>query len=135
MSSSLGPGKVTWSTCSLRDYQTFLQRMEWVLGLSIYICLPFPLISGRRKNCLRTSLLREKLPLTDSLKPGQIYDAHEQCRLMHGPSYVQVTPRQDHYDGICHMMWCGQGSYGRIVTSHPALEGTFCGPSKWSVNS
>ena len=87
--------------------------------------------SGRRKNCLRTSLLREKLPLTDSLKPGQIYDAHEQCRLMHGPSYIQVQPRQDHYDGICHMMWCGQGSYGRIVTSHPALEGTFCGPSKW----
>lgn len=29
------------------------------------------------------------------------------------------------------MMWCGQTQFGRIVTSHPALEGTFCGPSKW----
>lgn len=28
MSSSLGPGKVTWSTCSLRDYHTFLIRLE-----------------------------------------------------------------------------------------------------------
>jgi hypothetical protein len=29
------------------------------------------------------------------------------------------------------MMWCGQTQFGRIVTSHPALEGTFCGPNKW----
>lgn len=29
------------------------------------------------------------------------------------------------------MIWCGQGSYGRIVTSHPALEGTFCGSNNW----
>nr|CAD2134977.1 unnamed protein product [Meloidogyne enterolobii] len=114
MSSSLGPGKVTWSTCSLRDYQNFIQRLD-----------------SKNKNCLRVSLLREKLPMRDTLKPGQIYDAHEQCRLMHGTSYVQVSPRQDHYDGICNMMWCGQGSYGRIVTSHPALEGTFCGDRKW----
>lgn len=114
MSSSLGPGKVTWSTCSLRDYQNFIQRLD-----------------SKNKNCLRVSLLREKMPMRDTLKPGQIYDAHEQCRLMHGSSYVQVSPRTDHYDGICNMMWCGQGSYGRIVTSHPALEGTFCGDRKW----
>uniref|UniRef100_A0A915EIJ7 Peptidase M12B domain-containing protein n=1 Tax=Ditylenchus dipsaci TaxID=166011 RepID=A0A915EIJ7_9BILA len=114
MSASLGPGKVTWSTCSLRDYHTFIQRLD-----------------GRRKNCLRTSNLREKLPLTDVLKPGQIYDANLQCTLMHGNGYIQVAPRQDHYDGICYMMWCGQGVFGRIITSHPALEGTFCGPSKW----
>ncbi|VDK53212.1 unnamed protein product [Anisakis simplex] len=44
---------------------------------------------------------------------------------------IQVTPRQDHYDGICYMMWCGQTTFGRIITSHPALEGTFCAPSKW----
>jgi hypothetical protein len=65
------------------------------------------------------------------VKPGQLYDANMQCTLMHGSGYTQVTPRQDHYDGICHMMWCGQTSFGRIITSHPALEGTFCGPSKW----
>uniref|UniRef100_A0A915Q5G5 ADAMTS cysteine-rich domain-containing protein n=1 Tax=Setaria digitata TaxID=48799 RepID=A0A915Q5G5_9BILA len=29
------------------------------------------------------------------------------------------------------MMWCGQSSFGRIITSHPALEGTFCASSKW----
>lgn len=29
------------------------------------------------------------------------------------------------------MMWCGQSTFGRIITSHPALEGTFCGSSKW----
>ncbi|KAI3413714.1 hypothetical protein GPALN_011197 [Globodera pallida] len=114
MSASLGPGKVTWSSCSMRDYQSFIQRLD-----------------ARQNNCMRTSLLREQLPLTESLKPGQIYDAHEQCRLMHGPSYVQVSPRQDHYDGICHMIWCGQSNYGRIITSHPALEGTHCGANQW----
>ncbi|KAI6173773.1 CRE-ADT-2 protein [Aphelenchoides besseyi] len=116
MSSSLGPGKVTWSTCSLRDYHSFIQRLD-----------------SRGKNCLRLSLLAEKVPLTDVIKPGQLYDANMQCMLMHGPGYIQIAPRQDHYDGICHMLWCGLGlnQYGRIVTSHPALEGTFCGPSKW----
>lgn len=30
------------------------------------------------------------------------------------------------------MMWCGLDSgRGRIITSHPALEGTFCEASKW----
>ena len=28
MSASLGPGKTTWSTCSMRDYHSFMQRME-----------------------------------------------------------------------------------------------------------
>lgn len=60
-----------------------------------------------------------------------MYDSHMQCALMHGPGYLQITPRQDHFDGICYMMWCGQGQFGRIITSHPALEGTFCGPNKW----
>ncbi|VDM45601.1 unnamed protein product [Toxocara canis] len=114
MSSSLGPGKVTWSTCSLRDYHTFLQRLD-----------------SRGKNCLRVSNLPQMLTVRSDVKPGQIYDADTQCRMMHGPSYQQVTPRQDHYDGICYMMWCGQTTFGRIITSHPALEGTFCGPSKW----
>uniref|UniRef100_A0A0N5BXF9 Peptidase M12B domain-containing protein n=1 Tax=Strongyloides papillosus TaxID=174720 RepID=A0A0N5BXF9_STREA len=114
MSSSLGPGKVTWSTCSLRDYHSFLQRLD-----------------SRGRNCLRTTNLPEKLKIPTDLLPGQLYDANLQCQLMHGPGYHQITPRIDHYDGICFMMWCGQNSFGRIITSHPALEGTFCGPNKW----
>ncbi|OZC10880.1 thrombospondin type 1 domain protein [Onchocerca flexuosa] len=114
MSSSLGPGKVTWSICSLRDYHTFLQRLD-----------------NRGKNCLRVSNLPQKLTMRIDLKPGQVYDADKQCYIMHGQGYRQISPRQDHYDGVCYMMWCGQSSFGRIITSHPALEGTFCGPSKW----
>nr|CRZ24316.1 BMA-ADT-2 [Brugia malayi] len=115
MSSSLGPGKVTWSICSLRDYHVFLQRLD-----------------SRDKNCLRVSNLPQKLTMRTDLKPGQVYNADMQCYIMHGQGYRQViSPRQDHYDGICYMMWCGQSSFGRIITSHPALEGTFCGSSKW----
>ncbi|VDN02766.1 unnamed protein product [Thelazia callipaeda] len=114
MSSSLGPGKVTWSTCSLRDYHAFLQRLD-----------------NGGKNCLRVSNLPQRLTVRADLKPGQVYNADTQCYMMHGQGYRQITPRQDHYDGICYMMWCGQSLFGRIITSHPALEGTFCGPSKW----
>ncbi|VDO33221.1 unnamed protein product [Haemonchus placei] len=66
-----------------------------------------------------------KLTIPTNTKPGQIYDANLQCELMHGPGYQQVTPRQDAFDGICYMMWCGQSSFGRIITSHPALEAIF----------
>ncbi|KAM3728251.1 putative disintegrin and metalloproteinase with thrombospondin motif adt-2 [Dirofilaria immitis] len=114
MSSSLGPGKVTWSMCSLRDYHAFLQRLD-----------------NRGKNCLRVSNLPQKLTVRTDIKPGQVYNADMQCYIMHGRGYRQISPRQDHYDGICYMMWCGQSTFGRIITSHPALEGTFCGPSKW----
>lgn len=38
MSTSLGPGKVTWSSCSLRDYHAFLQRLELVYNNSIVNC-------------------------------------------------------------------------------------------------
>uniref|UniRef100_A0A1I7X4G4 Peptidase M12B domain-containing protein n=1 Tax=Heterorhabditis bacteriophora TaxID=37862 RepID=A0A1I7X4G4_HETBA len=125
MSSSLGPGKVTWSTCSLRDYHQFLQRLELFHYQLAYFC------SARGKNCLRVSNMPMKLSIPVNSKPGQVYDANLQCELMHGVGYQQVTPRQDSFDGICYMMWCGQTSFGRIITSHPALEGTFCGANKW----
>ncbi|VDP14679.1 unnamed protein product [Onchocerca flexuosa] len=74
MSSSLGPGKVTWSICSLRDYHTFLQRLD-----------------NRGKNCLRVSNLPQKLTMRIDLKPGQVYDADKQCYIMHGQGYRQVV--------------------------------------------
>uniref|UniRef100_A0AC35TTE2 Peptidase M12B domain-containing protein n=1 Tax=Rhabditophanes sp. KR3021 TaxID=114890 RepID=A0AC35TTE2_9BILA len=114
MSSSLGPGKVTFSTCSLRDFHTFLQRLD-----------------NRGRNCMRTNSMPEKLRINPDSLPGSLYSADEQCRLMHGPNYRQVTPRIDHIDGICYMMWCGSTSFGRIITSHPALEGTSCGSNKF----
>ncbi|MFH4977917.1 hypothetical protein AB6A40_004626 [Gnathostoma spinigerum] len=87
--------------------------------------------SSRGKNCLRYSNLPETLTVRTDIKPGQLYDADTQCQMMHGHGYKQVKPRQDHYDGICYMMWCGKSTFGRIITSHPALEGTFCGHNKW----
>jgi hypothetical protein len=65
---------VTWSTCSLRDYHSFLQRLD-----------------SRGKNCLRTTLMPEIVALSDYIKPGQIYDANLQCTLMHGPGFNQVS--------------------------------------------
>jgi hypothetical protein len=42
-----------------------------------------------------------------------------------------VHPRNDNVDTICYMMWCGLSSFGRIITSHPALEGTVCSDGNW----
>lgn len=48
-------------------------------------------LSSRQNNCLRTALLREKLPLAGQTKPGQAFDANSQCQLMHGSGYNQVN--------------------------------------------
>jgi hypothetical protein len=41
-------------------------------------------------------------------------------------TFAQVIPRNDNPETMCYMMWCGPSQYGRIITSHPALEGTVC---------
>uniref|UniRef100_A0A914VAA6 Peptidase M12B domain-containing protein n=1 Tax=Plectus sambesii TaxID=2011161 RepID=A0A914VAA6_9BILA len=94
MSASLGPGKVTWSQCSMRDYHAYVEKLD-----------------NRKTNCLRTSSIPEVKRLDGKAQPGQVYDADKQCELMHGRGYKQVTPRQDNYDGICYMMWCGQTEF------------------------
>ncbi|KRY23664.1 A disintegrin and metalloproteinase with thrombospondin motifs 17 [Trichinella patagoniensis] len=69
-------------------------------------------------------------PNASALLPGQKYSADEQCQMVHGQTFRRIRINEKG-DGICHMLWCGQSSWGRVITSHPALEGTACAAGKY----
>ncbi|XP_047739971.1 uncharacterized protein LOC108672601 [Hyalella azteca] len=108
MSPTLGSGKITWSTCSRRYLEIFL--------------------SSDQSGCLRDAA--EATPELDhrgELLPGQRFPADMQCMLKHGPGsrHADTQPLQE----ICEDLHCRRDHY--TWTSHPALEGTSCGPLKW----
>uniref|UniRef100_A0A5S6QYL3 Peptidase M12B domain-containing protein n=1 Tax=Trichuris muris TaxID=70415 RepID=A0A5S6QYL3_TRIMR len=113
MSGSLGAGKVHWSRCSNRSFQTYLKKLNY-----------------HRKNCLNSAQFPPG-PVNTTLLPGQKYSADEQCQMVHGTDYNRVKTSERVNEGICHMLWCGQNNWGRIITSHPALEGTSCAVGKY----
>ncbi|KFD55901.1 hypothetical protein M513_03340 [Trichuris suis] len=113
MSGSLGAGKVHWSKCSNRGFQTYLKKLNYY-----------------RRNCLISAQFPPG-PVNATLLPGQKYSADEQCQMVHGSDYNRVKTSERSSEGICHMLWCGQNNWGRIITSHPALEGTSCAAGKY----
>ncbi|XP_025201614.1 A disintegrin and metalloproteinase with thrombospondin motifs adt-1-like [Melanaphis sacchari] len=109
MSPTLGSGKITWSTCSHEYLEKFLQSSQAGClfddsGTSGYI---------DHKNFGRL--------------PGERFDAHEQCLLKYGRGSVHATSQD--LSEVCRDLHCQRDRY--TWTSHPALEGTLCGPNKW----
>jgi len=58
--------------------------------------------------------------------PGERFDAHEQCMLKYGRGSVHATSQD--LSEVCRDLHCQRDRY--TWTSHPALEGTLCGPNK-----
>ncbi|KRY49595.1 A disintegrin and metalloproteinase with thrombospondin motifs 17, partial [Trichinella britovi] len=113
MSGSLGAGKVQWSSCSVQSLNNYIRKLDYY-----------------HRNCLRVSLFSSNPPNASALLPGQKYSADEQCQMVHGQTFRRIRINEKG-DGICHMLWCGQSSWGRVITSHPALEGTACAAGKY----
>ncbi|XP_015370765.1 PREDICTED: A disintegrin and metalloproteinase with thrombospondin motifs 1-like [Diuraphis noxia] len=59
--------------------------------------------------------------------PGERFDAHEQCLLKYGRGSIHATSQD--ISEVCRDLHCQRDRY--TWTSHPALEGTLCGPNKW----
>ncbi|VDO98162.1 unnamed protein product [Soboliphyme baturini] len=114
MSGSLGAGKTDWSTCSVKNLKNFIAKLDYY-----------------GKNCMR--ITSHKLSENPTQLPGQKYSANKQCSLMHGNGYKKVLATNEDEDSICRMMWCGLRNWGRIITSHPALEGTSCGHNRYCI--
>lgn len=108
MSPTLGSGKTTWSACS-RDY------LEKFLDSSQSKCM---FDRGQFGNSLDHS--------AEGLLPGERFDADQQCLLKYGRESVRSKTQQ--FDDICRDLHCQRDRY--TWTSHPALEGTYCGQSK-----
>ncbi|KAB0803859.1 hypothetical protein PPYR_00829 [Photinus pyralis] len=109
MSPTLGSGKITWSSCSRRYLQQFLDTPQ-------SRCL---LDHGSSAGQLDHS--------AEGALPGERFDADQQCMLKYGQGSRHSS--QQPLDDVCRDLHCERERY--TWTSHPALEGTVCGPNLW----
>ncbi|XP_069681720.1 A disintegrin and metalloproteinase with thrombospondin motifs adt-1-like isoform X2 [Periplaneta americana] len=109
MSPTLGSGKITWSSCSRRYLQLFLETPQSQ-------CLLDHSISGGQLDHNAEGTL-----------PGERFNADQQCMLKYGRGSIHAT--QQPLDDVCRDLHCQRDRY--TWTSHPALEGTSCGNTKW----
>lgn len=109
MSPTLGSGKITWSTCSHEYLEKFLQSSQ----------------AGCLFDDSGTSAYMDHKQ--HGRLPGERFDAHEQCLLKYGRGSEHATSQD--LSEVCRDLHCQRDRY--TWTSHPALEGTLCGPNKW----
>ncbi|XP_045481420.1 A disintegrin and metalloproteinase with thrombospondin motifs adt-1-like isoform X2 [Harmonia axyridis] len=109
MSPTLGSGKITWSSCSKRYLQKFLDTSQ-------SRCL---LDHGSSAGTLDHS--------AEGALPGERFDANQQCMLKYGSGSKHSS--QQPLDDVCRDLHCERERY--TWTSHPALEGTSCGHNLW----
>ncbi|CAG9762316.1 unnamed protein product [Ceutorhynchus assimilis] len=109
MSPTLGSGKITWSTCSKRYLQKFLDTPQ-------SRCL---LDHGSSAGQLDHG--------AEGALPGERFDADQQCMLKYGGGSKHSS--QQPIDDVCRDLHCERERY--TWTSHPALEGTHCGNGMW----
>ncbi|XP_018565898.1 A disintegrin and metalloproteinase with thrombospondin motifs adt-1-like [Anoplophora glabripennis] len=109
MSPTLGSGKITWSVCSKRYLQKFLDTPQ-------SRCL---LDHGSSAGQLDHS--------AEGALPGERFDASQQCMLKYGRGSKHSS--QQPLDDVCRDLHCERERY--TWTSHPALEGTMCGNGMW----
>ncbi|XP_023022167.2 ADAMTS metallopeptidase stall isoform X1 [Leptinotarsa decemlineata] len=109
MSPTLGSGKNTWSSCSKRYLQKFLDTPQ-------SRCL---LDHGSSAGKLDHS--------AEGAFPGERFDANQQCMLKYGRGSRHSS--QQPLNDVCRDLHCERERY--TWTSHPALEGTTCGNNMW----
>ncbi|XP_063229132.1 A disintegrin and metalloproteinase with thrombospondin motifs adt-1 [Bacillus rossius redtenbacheri] len=109
MSPTLGSGKITWSPCSRRYLERFLETPQ--------------------SQCLvdRGSPVSQLDHSAGGVLPGERFTADQQCMLKYGRGSIH-SPQQPVAD-VCRDLHCQRDRY--TWTSHPALEGTACGGRKW----
>ncbi|KMY95877.1 A disintegrin and metalloproteinase with thrombospondin motifs 16 [Drosophila simulans] len=109
MSPKLGSGKVTWSKCSRTYLEDFLMDPQ--------------------ADCLfdRDSFAGPWDHTAGGRLPGERFNANQQCMLRFGKNFMQASTQSKME--ICRDLHCRQD--GLPWTSHPALEGTECGPNMW----
>ncbi|XP_017868693.1 PREDICTED: A disintegrin and metalloproteinase with thrombospondin motifs 16 [Drosophila arizonae] len=109
MSPTLGSGKITWSKCSRGYLEDFLalKQAECLFDRGHFI--------GKWDHSAKGKL------------PGERFDANQQCMLKFGRNSVHASSQSK--SEICRDLHCQRE---RLTwTSHPALEGTECGPGMW----
>ena len=119
MSPVLGPGKVSWSTCSDQELNTFLTDIK-TRGQAA--CL----------DDVPTGVLRYDFSLNGK-KPGDIFPAIEQCRQAFGPFFNPYVKEENPFEDLCRELWCSNLTHA--LRAHPALEGTDCSSKPYPFGS
>nr|XP_040579861.1 A disintegrin and metalloproteinase with thrombospondin motifs adt-1-like [Lepeophtheirus salmonis] len=124
MSPILGPGKVTWSSCSNEEIEQFLNERRFVINVG----------SGRRRKTIgQASCLNDIPPTQEDYNyakaqrykyPGELYSAHEQCIQAFGKTFKPHLKESNPFEDICRELWCSNRTHA--LRAHPALEGTNC---------
>ncbi|XP_056633352.1 A disintegrin and metalloproteinase with thrombospondin motifs adt-1-like isoform X1 [Diorhabda sublineata] len=109
MSPTLGSGKITWSACSRRYLQKFLDTPQ------SRCLLDHSSSAGKLDHSAEGAL------------PGERFDANHQCMLKYGKGSRHSG--QQPLNDVCRDLHCERERY--TWTSHPALEGTVCGDNMW----
>ena len=119
MSPVLGPGKVTWSTCSDQELTSFLT-------------------SGPTR--AQVSCLEDKPDLRNSYNfnpsgkaPGELFSAMDQCRQAFGASFRPHLRSESPFEDLCRELWCSNRTHA--LRAHPALEGTDCNSKPFPYGS
>lgn len=109
MSPTLGSGKITWSSCSKQYLDAFLRTPQ--------------------ANCLfdRGHFGNNLDHTAEGMLPGERFDSDQQCMLKYGKD--SVRSKSQSLTEICRDLHCQRDRY--TWTSHPALEGTWCGEMMW----
>lgn len=105
MSPTLGSGKITWSSCSKQYLDIFVKTSQAT-------CL---FDRGHFGSNLDHS--------AEGILPGERFDSDQQCMLKYGKD--SVRSKNQNLAEICRDLHCQRDRY--TWTSHPALEGSWCG--------
>lgn len=88
MSPTTGPGKVTWSNCSSKNLQDFIEY-----GTSELRSKKYPSQMLSKPTCLSEVVTKGKTSTTKQKLPGENYDAYFQCSLGLGPDFKPYFQR------------------------------------------
>lgn len=112
-----GPDSFKWSQCSA-------DALKRALGTIELNCL-----DDRPPGSAEKSYVTKK-------KPGTIYTANQQCRLMLGPTAEVCDTHADGQD-VCGSIVCrakpDTGVNGCVIYSAPRMDGTDCGNRHWCI--
>ena len=119
MSPVLGPGKVSWSLCSDKELNGFLNDLKTKAQA---MCL----------NDVPTGLSRYDFSLGGK-QPGEKFKAIDQCRQAFGSGFSPYVKTESPFEDLCRELWCSNVTHA--LRAHPALEGTDCSSKPYPYGS
>ena len=120
MSPVLGPGKVTWSSCSNSELTTFLTGSETRVQALCLDDIP---------------TLMDKFDFNSEQQlPGEKVSAMTQCVQSFGSAFKPyLKSSQSPFEDPCRELWCSNLTHA--LRAHPALEGTDCSSKPYPYGS